>query len=44
MNHNCWMENPKLKKDKIELYTMDVKTKIMEKITKKSKTITIKKK
>jgi hypothetical protein len=37
--HSCWMENPKLKKDKIELYKMDEKTKIMEKSAKKSKTI-----
>lgn len=37
--HSCWIENPKLKKDKIELYKMDEKTKIMEKSSKKSKTI-----
>ncbi len=33
------MERPKLKKDKIELFKMDIKTKIMEKSGKKSKTI-----
>ncbi len=44
MGHNCWIENPKLKKDKLDLYTMDVKTKIMEKSGKKSKIISIKKK
>lgn len=43
MNNNCWMDKPKLKKDKIELYKMDIKTKIMEKINKKSKIISLKK-
>ncbi len=43
--HNCWMDKPKLKKDKIELFKLDMKTKMMEKSTKKSKTIlSIKKK
>lgn len=33
----CYMDRPKLKKDKLELYEFNLKTKIFEKITKKNK-------